>query len=185
MLIVNFDPFPELNTERTFLRRITKRDAEELFVLRTDERVLKYLGRDPATSVKEIHTFIKGVDAEIKLNKGIMWAIIMKDNGAMAGTTGYHNIVTQHYRAEVGYSLLPEYQRKGLMHEVLNKVLEYGFKTMGLHTVEANIDPDNEASMKLLEKNNFVREAHFKENFYYNGKFQDSFIYSLINPFDK
>ncbi|MGE5859464.1 MAG: GNAT family N-acetyltransferase, partial [Ignavibacteria bacterium] len=58
--------------------------------------------------------------------------------------------------------------------------LNYGFKVMNLHSIEANVNPDNKASIRLLERNNFTREAYFKENYFYNGKFLDSAIYSLL-----
>ena len=64
----------------------------------------------------------------------------------------------------------------------MTSVLDYGFTTMLLHSVEANVNKDNAASMKLLAKNNFVREAYFKENYFYNGRFLDSVIYSLLAP---
>jgi len=73
-------------------------------------------------------------------------------------------------------------QRKGIMQEALIKILDHGFNIMRLHSVEANVNPNNLASIKFLEKNDFIREAYFKENYYFNGRFLDSAIYSLINP---
>jgi ribosomal-protein-alanine N-acetyltransferase len=67
------------------------------------------------------------------------------------------------------------------MQEALLKVINYGFKVINLHSIEANVNPGNAASIKLLEKNKFVREAYFKENYFYNGKFLDTVIYSLLN----
>ena len=60
-------------------------------------------------------------------------------------------------------------------------VLNYGFTVMELHSVEANVNPDNAASISLLEKNHFIREACFKENYYFDGRFLDSAIYSLLS----
>jgi ribosomal-protein-alanine N-acetyltransferase len=60
-------------------------------------------------------------------------------------------------------------------------VMEYGFGTMKLHSLEANVNPDNKASIKLLERNNFIKEAHFKENYFYDERYLDSAIYSLLN----
>jgi ribosomal-protein-alanine N-acetyltransferase len=68
------------------------------------------------------------------------------------------------------------------MNEALTEVLKFGFQTIGLHSVEANVNPKNAASIKLLIKNGFNREAYFRENYYFNGQFLDSEIYSLINP---
>jgi ribosomal-protein-alanine N-acetyltransferase len=66
------------------------------------------------------------------------------------------------------------------MHEALEIVLDYGFGKIKLHSVEANANPENAASIKLLERNGFIREGYFKENYFFNGKFSDSAIYSLL-----
>ena len=68
------------------------------------------------------------------------------------------------------------------MQEALQEVMEYGFKVLNLHSVEANINPANQASLRLMERNQFVREAYFRENFYYNGRFLDSIICSRLAP---
>lgn len=68
------------------------------------------------------------------------------------------------------------------MQEAIVAVLLYGFSAIKLHSVEANINPANVAFKKLLEKNGFVQEAYFKENFYYNGRFTDAAIYALLTP---
>ena len=98
------------------------------------------------------------------------------------GTIAFWNIQKAHYRAEVGYALHPAHQGNGLMQEALLAVLVYGFNTMHLHSVEANVNPANTASIKLLERNGFVREGYFRENYFYNGRFLDSAIYALLAP---
>jgi ribosomal-protein-alanine N-acetyltransferase len=52
---------------------------------------------------------------------------------------------------------------------------------MKLNSLEAIIDPDNHASAKVLEKNGFVKEAHLKEYEFYEGRFLDTVIYSILN----
>ena len=59
-------------------------------------------------------------------------------------------------------------------------MINYGFYEMQMHSLEAIIDPKNTASAKVLEKNNFVREAHFLQNEFYDGKFLDTVIYSIL-----
>ena len=68
------------------------------------------------------------------------------------------------------------------MQESLVATINYGFQTMKLHSIAAVINPDNKASIKLLERNHFVKEAHFKENYYHQGEFRDTEIYSLLKP---
>jgi ribosomal-protein-alanine N-acetyltransferase len=182
MLVLNFEPFPVLTTERLILRRVVPADAAALFKLRTDERVLKYLLREGPKSLGEVYKFIENADEELRLCNSIFWGMELKDKPGLFGNVGYRVIKKEHYRAEVGYSMLPDYFGKGLMQEALQKVLEYGFQTMKLHSVEAILDPGNDDSRKILERNGFVKEGYFKEDYYYNGKFYDSLLYSLINP---
>ncbi|HSI91748.1 MAG TPA: GNAT family protein, partial [Adhaeribacter sp.] len=86
------------------------------------------------------------------------------------------------HRGEIGYQLHPDFWRQGLMHEAMQAVLDFAFQTLNLHSLSANINPENLASRKLLEKNGFVQEAHFRQDFYFRGKFLDSVIFSLLTP---
>ena len=76
--------------------------------------------------------------------------------------------------------ILPEYNGKGITSEAIKVVIEYGFEQMQLHSIEAVIDPENNASEKVLQKNGFVKEAHILENELWEGKFWDTVIYSLL-----
>ena len=67
------------------------------------------------------------------------------------------------------------------MKETLNAVIDYAFTTMNLHSIEANINPDNTSSEALLKSCGFVKEAYHKENYYFAGVFYDSIIYSKLN----
>jgi len=182
MLNLNFHPFPIIETERLLLRQITEQDAAEIFQLRSDPRVTEFLDRVPAQSIEEAHRFITMITEALLESRGICWAITLKPENKLIGTVDIWRIIPEHYRAEIGYGMLTEYHGKGIMQEALTAALQYGFQTMGLHSVEANVNPHNMASIRLLERNKFVREAYFKENYYYDGKFLDSAIYSLLSP---
>src|SRR6266540_361385 len=155
MLTFNFNPFPALSTERLILRQITGEDAEEIFFLRSDTQVLQFLDRDPATSIDDAIQWIKTIQEGISNNEYIAWAMALKKEMKLIGTISFWNVKKEHYRAEIGYALHPLFQGKGLMQEAMTVVLDYGFKIMNLHSVEANVNPNNAASIKLLEKNNF------------------------------
>jgi ribosomal-protein-alanine N-acetyltransferase len=88
----------------------------------------------------------------------------------------------EHYRAEVGYLLSLDYRGQGIMQEALRAVVNYGFQTMKLHSIEGIIDPENIASANVLKQSGFVQEAHFKENQFYNGRFHDTVFYSILTP---
>jgi ribosomal-protein-alanine N-acetyltransferase len=185
MLLLNFDPFPSLSTERLNLRRIYDTDGEEIFFLRSDKGMLQFLDRDPAQSTDEARQWIRTINEGIDGNQYIAWAIALKNDPKLIGTISFWNIKKEHYRAEIGYALHTLFQGRGLMQEAMTVVLDYGFNSMKLHSVEANINPNNTRSIQLLERSGFVREAYHRENYYHNGLFLDSAIYSLINSFSK
>ena len=182
MLTINFDPFPVLSTKRLNLRKVTEDDVNEIFFLRSDKRVMEYLDRAPALSNEDALDFIKKINNLEKNNDCVTWAITLHREEKLAGTICYWNITKEHYRAEIGYALNPDHQGKGIMQEAMAAIIDHGFKTMKLHSIEANVNPHNTASVKLLKRNNFIREGYFKENYFYDGKFLDSAIYSLVTP---
>jgi ribosomal-protein-alanine N-acetyltransferase len=177
---LSFSPFPVLTTERLRLRQISETDVNEIFFLRSDERVMRYIDKAPARTPEDAYEFIRKTSELEKSADAVTWAICLKEDSKLLGIICLWNIKKEHYRAEVGYNLHPDYWGKGIMQEAIQEVINFGFKVMKLHSIEANINPDNEASIRLLEKNNFVREAYFRENYYYNGKFLDTAIYSLL-----
>lgn len=180
-LELNFTPFPELKTERLVLRRILMEDAQALFEMRSDERVMQFLDRPRAKSIADAENLIRLIDHDIENNIGITWGVSLTGTSRLIGTMGFWNITKAHFRAEIGYLLHPDFQGKGLMIESAKKTIDFGFREMELHSIEANINPNNLRSAKMLEKCGFVKEAHFRENYYYDGKFLDSVIYSLLN----
>ena len=100
------------------------------------------------------------------------------DPGKLLGSICYWRMQKEHYRAEIGYALHPGSWRKGIMKEAILEVIAYGFSTLQLHSIEARINPANMASAAILESTGFVREAYFKEDFFFRGKFGDTAVYS-------
>lgn len=184
MLNINFTPFPNLETERLYLRRIVKEDVNEIFILRSNKETMKYVPRPLAKSNEDALGHITMIEEKIVNNEGINWAITLKNNPKLIGIIGHYKIKPEHFRAEVGYMLLPEYCGKGIITEAIVEVVKYGFKIMKLHSIEAIIDPENLASEKVLLKNGFIKEAHLKENEFYEGRFLDTIIYSLLNKYE-
>lgn len=180
MLDINFSPFQNLETERLLLRRVTVDDAEAIKELRGNPETMRYIPRPLVTTIEEALQHVEMINSKIENNEGINWAITLKGNSKLLGIIGHYRIQPQNYRAEIGYMLLPDFHGKGIVTEAIKAALIYGFEVMHLHSIEAVIDPDNIASEKVLQKNGFVKEAHILENEYFDGKFLDTVIYSLL-----
>ena len=180
MLHPNFDPFPVLTTERLILRRFTFDDAPKLFELRRDPVIMQYIGRPLTKTLDDAIDLIKVINDLLSGNNGITWCITLKNKHEFIGSIGFWRIEKENYRAEIGYLLNPAYQGKGIMQEAVETIINYGFGSMNLHSIQANVSPGNLASIKLLQKNNFIQEAYFKENCFYNGVFGNTVVYTLL-----
>lgn len=181
MLTLNFNPFPTITTGRLVLRQLADTDAPGIFILRSDKRVLEFIDIVPANNIEDALAFIHKINKYIAGNECVYWGIASKEDDKLIGTICMWNILKEHYRAEVGFALLPDQQGKGLMSEALAALLNYAFSEMKLHSIEGRVHPGNAASIKLMERNKFVREAYFKEDYFVNGKFGDTAVYSLLS----
>lgn len=182
MVTINFNPFPVLKTNRLLLRQLEPADVNEVFIMRTDDRAMEYIDRAKCKSTEEALAFIEMLNRLENNNESITWGITFQGQKNIVGTICIWHIDVDNYRAEVGYTMLPDYFGKGIMQESLAKVLEYAFQQLKLHSVEARVNPGNSASIKLLERSGFVREAYFKEHYLYEGKFKDTVVYSILTP---
>lgn len=182
MAEMHFTPFPALETNRLMLRQVAEADAAEIYFLRSDPGVMAYIDRPPAQSIDEAYRFIRMILGLESAGEGITWAITLKGDPRLVGTICYWNIKMENYRAEIGYVLHPEQQGRGIMQEAAAAVLGYGFGAMGLHSVEAHVNPHNLASIRVLERNGFIQEGFFRESYYYDGRFRDMAVYSLLAP---
>ena len=163
------------------LRRTVKQDAGEIFFLRSNEEVMKYIDRPRAASMEDAEDFLDLINKSLDANDGITWGITMKDDlEKLIGTIGYWRIKKEHYRAEIGYMLNPAFWKQGIMKEAILALLDFGFTSMRLHSIEANINSGNIASARILEATGFIKEAYFKEDFFFDGLFRDTIIYSKL-----
>lgn len=179
MLEINFTPFPNLITERLILRQLNAEDAKEVFAIRSDDRVNKFIDRPKARSIDDALEFIHKINNGIVNNESIYWVITLKNSNKLIGTICFWNISKENYKAETGYELHPDFQGKGIMQEALSKVIEYGFHTLKLQTIEAYTHAENESSIKLLEKNNFRRVTHHEDKYQDKQEMSNEVIYSL------
>lgn len=180
MLYLNFDPFPVLETSRLCLRAIQERDVNEVFLLRSDKELMKYIPRPIANDIDDAIEHIKMVSSIIAKNEGLNWAITELNSNLMIGIIGFYRLRPENFRGEIGYMILREYQNKGYISEAIAKTLDYAFNNIGFNSIEAVIDPENIASERVLIKNGFRKEGHFRENEFWNGKFLDSVVYSIL-----
>lgn len=168
---INFSPFPELTTKHFILRELNEYDDNEIFGLRSDDRVCQYLDRPKAELIEDAQNFIDKVKTGIANKEVIFWVIRTIVSPELVGTVCLWKISPEHSKAEIGFELLPKHWGKGIMQEVVPAVIEYGFEILKLLSIEAEVDPFNLKSIVILEKSGFI----------FNRKNEKTVIYSLLN----
>ncbi|MCC7501866.1 MAG: GNAT family N-acetyltransferase [Flavobacteriales bacterium] len=181
MLDLDLSTFPTLRTERLLLRQLTLHDAPAIHALRQDPRTMEHIGRPRSTSLADAEDLIRRTENDRANNQGISWGMALHERPEIIGTIGYYRLKLDHHRGEIGYLLSPDHWGKGLMSEALKAAVACGFERFHFHSIEAVTDPRNTRSRTLLERNGFLLEGLFKENYLWNGEFLDSAVYSLLN----
>lgn len=168
-----------IRTERLLLRRLKPEDAPAYYTLRSSPEVMLYLQRPLVQSEEEALAQIKEQLQAQDEGKMVVWAIAnLLDE--FIGVAGYWRMQLEHQRSEVGYMLPVNYHGQGYATEALREILAFGFNQLKLHKIEADVDPKNTASLRLLKRFGFQHEASFRENRYFNGEFHDSCWLGLL-----
>jgi ribosomal-protein-alanine N-acetyltransferase len=160
-----FTPFPVLQTERLTLRQLTSSDDKEIFALRSDENVNKYLDRKRSKSIDDAKNFILTINENVLRNDSIYWAMTLRSTNKLIGTICLFDFSEDDSKAEIGYELLPGFQGKGIMQEAISKVIDFGVRDIGLNSIEAYTHAQNQSSVRLLEKFNFKKQIADDNNF--------------------
>lgn len=173
-------PLPELTTPRLRLRAPTLADAEPLFAFYRDPQVMRYAGRDPHTHVDEIREKLMRDLETMNRGEAARWIMTPLDDTQVIGSVGLFHWSQNDRRAEIGYVLAPSHWGRALMKEVLPSIVRFAFEVMQLHRIDAQVDPENVASLRLLEGLGFKREGLLRESSFSFGRFSDTVILALL-----
>lgn len=168
----------EIKTQRLLIRILDMKDKESFFKYRSLPEIYRFQSWKPKT-INEIEEFIMKNIAIIpnEVDSWLQLAICLH-NGQMIGDIGVHFL--DDYQIEIGYTLSPEYQGRGYAVEAVRGIVNYVFITLRKHRITASVDPDNHASIRLLEKIGFRKEAHFIKSFHMDDRWFDDCIYSIL-----
>ena len=178
-----FDPargFPILATDRLRLRPMTAADTEAVFSLFSDSVVTRYLNRLPMTTLADAAALIERATAEYSGGTALRLGLVLAENDRVIGTGNLLHFDWPSRRAEVGYALAQPYWGRGLAGEATAAVIEYGFEALDLHRIEAELDPRNEPSVRVLERLGFAREGLLRERCIVGDEISDSLIMGLL-----
>jgi ribosomal-protein-alanine N-acetyltransferase len=170
---------PTLTTERLVLRPATQADVPFVLSLFSRSETNRYSSYEDISTAEEAQRLF---DAFLKPGSETHFRLVadLRGSGEAVGTLGLYSYSETNRRAELGYDLLREHRGRGLMTEAVEEVLRYGFEELGLNRVEATTDPENAASLRVLEKTGFTCEGLRRQRHNYKGGFHDEAFYGLI-----
>lgn len=171
-----------ITTGRLIIRKYEEKDLNDLYEYLSDEEVVRF---EPYTVLNLDET---KKNLEWRISSDEIFAVELKSSGKMIGNVflGKRECET----LELGYVLNRKFWGNGYAFEACSAMCENEFSN-GTHRIEANCDPQNCTSWKLLERLGFVREGHLHKNIYFrkdkNGNpiWKDTYIYSKLNVEEK
>jgi len=149
-----FKTLPILTTDRLTLRQLSKSDSGEILQLRSNPETNKFLDRKLSKTLDDALSFITNIIRN-ESDEIFYWAITKTGNKKLIGTICLFELSNDPKKCEIGYELLTDYQRQGIMAEAVKRVIEYASKTLGLKMIDAITHKDNKSSTELLLKLDF------------------------------
>ena len=171
---------PILESARIRLRPYRGEDAAAMFALYSDPAVMRYWSFPAWVEIGQAKTYLARAIAGMDSGEIFPWAIAEREGDQLIGALTLHSLHAEQLRAEVGYSLSPAWQGRGIAAEALRLGLSHAIDDLGLVRVEADIDPRNTASARLLEKLGFIREGLLRKRWRVNGEVCDTAFYGLL-----
>ncbi|MEU8365036.1 GNAT family N-acetyltransferase [Nonomuraea sp. NPDC048882] len=159
---------------RVILRRLTSHDQDEFI-----KGVRAGNGLNLPATPEAFQTFLARFD-EGRSADGLL--ICLRDTGAIAGNVNINSIIRGRFQnGSLGYAAFPPYANRGYMTEGLGLVLRHAFRALRLHRLEAQISPDNHASIKLVQRHGFRNEGYSPDLLFINGAWRGHDRWALTN----
>ncbi|HEX9952487.1 MAG TPA: GNAT family N-acetyltransferase [Rubricoccaceae bacterium] len=165
---------------RVRLRPMRPDDAEALWTIFSDAETLRYWSHEPFASREAVSAYLTQRERGVAERTAFTWAVAEIATDALVGTVALVGWERTHRRAEVGFILHRGAWGRGYAAEAVRGVLGFAFGAMGLHRVEADVDPDNAVSLALLARLGFRAEGRLAERWFTFGAWRDSVVLGLL-----
>ncbi|MFL6706914.1 MAG: GNAT family N-acetyltransferase [Massilia sp.] len=169
-----------LDTSRLILRPLRPDDAPAIFAMYSEVQVMRYWTGAPWTDPARAEEYVATSAQDIAAGTAMRLGVEVKASGQCVGQVTLFHFDVQNRRCDLGYALNRDHWGQGYVGEALHALLDFGFGALGLHRVEADIDPRNTASLRTAERLGFVREGLLRERWLVAGEICDTAIYGLL-----
>jgi len=178
--MIDVDRLPTLETPRIRLRELAEGDIDALFALFTDPQMMRYWSRTAMTERDEAVAHLAQVRAHHAGKSAFEWGIERREDARLLGTCTLFHLDRQNMRAEIGFCLRSDFWKQGFMSEALAALFGFAFGTLKLRRLEADVDPNNENSLRILARLGFRQEGLLRERWSVGGGIQDTAFLGLL-----
>jgi RimJ/RimL family protein N-acetyltransferase len=182
MTFVWGDELPTLRTARVSLRQLTAADTADIFAIFSDPEVMRYWDHGPMTKPSDASAYIEQIHDGLRRRQLFQWGVSDASAGRIVGTCTLTHLSAAHQRGEIGFALARSHWGRGIAAEAVTTVVAFAFERLDLHRLEADADPRNDRSLRLLERLGFEREGCLRERYYVEGERQDAVLLGLLRP---
>lgn len=159
----------ELHTSRLILRSARPDDLEALHAVLSDPRATRWWSTPPHETLEQTRTWLNDMIA----NGSDHPDFVVELDGRVIGKAGFYVM------PDIGYILHPDVWGQGLAAEAVGAAIDHVFQTHEVGTLTADVDPENAASIRLLERLGFVRTGSGERTWNVGGEWKDSLYYAL------
>lgn len=175
--MMTFSPVT-LHTARLQLRFLNASDAAAIFRVHADPETMRYFSSTAWQDLAQADEHIARTCRDYADGSALRLAIVLA--GDVIGSITLYAFDRRNHRCEIGYILGRPYWGQRYMQEALAAMIRYAFGPLALRRLEADIHPDNIASARLLEGQQFQREGHLRQRWFVGDEVSDSIIYGLL-----
>ncbi len=171
-----------LKTNQLNIRELTSADIHNVHELHslpeTDEFNTLGLPENIQTTERILADWLTGQKQEPR--SSYVFSIHKNDDNSFVGLIAMNLGKVNYRNAEVWFKIHKDFWRKGFTTEALIKLLEFGFKELKLHRIEAGCAVENIASSKVLEKAGMTREGMKRKNLPIREEWKDNYFYGIL-----
>lgn len=171
---------PTLDAPRVRLRGLEAGDVDALFAVFSDPDMMRYWSSPAMKERAEAEALLVRIQQGFTARTAYQWGVERKQDGRILGTCTLFHLDDKNMRAELGYALASAHWKQGYMLEALNSLIDHAFGPMKLRRLEADVDPRNVNSMRILDKLGFSQEGLLRERWNVDGEIQDSAFLGLL-----
>ena len=171
---------PPLETPRLRVRPVAAGDLDDLLAVNRDSEVTRYLPYATWKDANDAQAWLIRMQALQAQGGALQFVVERREPRRAIGTCLLFRHDEGSARVELGYVLARDHWGGGWMAEALTTLLDAAFGPMGLRRVEADVNPRNEASQRLLDRLGFAREGLCRERWITKGEVQDSMLFGLL-----